>query len=42
MDVELVKLVIVNFPNYIGFALLAYQQSQIIKALLEALDNRDE
>lgn len=35
MDPELVKLVIVNAPNYLGFILLAYQQSRIINALLQ-------
>ena len=35
MDPELVKLVVVNAPNYLGFILLAYQQSKIINALLQ-------
>jgi len=42
MDAELLRLVVVNFPNYFGFFLLYVQQSKIISALLEIVKNRDD
>lgn len=39
MDAETIRLVIVNFPNYLGFFLLYRQQAQIINALLRMVEH---
>ena len=41
MEAELLSLVVVNLPNYLGFMLLAYQQSKIIQALLRTIEDAD-
>lgn len=42
MELELVQLIVVNMPNYVGFILLAYQQSRMIDALLRIVTEQEK
>lgn len=42
MDIETIRLVIVNFPNYLGFFLLYRQQARIIDSLLKMIEHLSE
>lgn len=42
MDAELLRMILVNAPNYMGFLLLAYQQAKIINTLLQIVERRTD
>lgn len=42
MEAHLLELIVVNAPNYIGFALLVIMQWRIINLLLNKIDDSDD
>lgn len=41
MEVDMLQFVLINAPNYLGLLILGYQQSVIIKRLLNMLDDEE-